>query len=841
MKMLFAGSSALVLASLMAGQASAQEGTSAPAGADGAVDAVVVTGTRTSGMRAVDSPAPVQVLGNDVLKRTGSVDLIQSLASNIPSLQAQVNGGDQEEFSLSYKLRGLSPNDTLVLINGERRHPSANVAVGGGPFGGGQSPDISFIPPSAIDHVEVLTDGAAAQYGTDAIAGVVNIILKKNSSGGQISATGGQYYKGDGLQTDFSANAGFAPNDKSFVNLTIESKYHGLSFNGDADPRVVPHDSYSTGLLAKYPLIKTFPNYPNVNRIGGDGQFQQQNFMFNSGYNVTPDIELYAFGSVGYHDGRAYENYRVPTAVVNNAGSPLYPAGFNPMENNRDTDYALTIGAKGNYGSDTTWNIASDYGRDYERVYVLGTANADLYYDTGSTPTNFHDGDFTSTQWANTIDLTHTLNVGLAQPITLAAGGEYRIDSYQIKAGDPGSYYATGAPLGNGGGAQSFYGYGPNNSGYHQRQNLAGYFDIAAEPIKGLKLDGAVRYESYSDFGDATVEKLTARYDFNDMIAIRGTASTGFRAPTLGEEFYSGINVGPTSIGGIFAPNSPGAHFLGISGLKPESSTNYSVGVVTHFLPRLTMTLDAYSINIENRILMSGSFYGYNSAGGIQSPSVLQALAASGVPTPASLLAAPSGNVSVQSFVNGAATLTRGIDFLATYPMDYGAWGHVDYAVAANYSTTGISSVNKPPANVNQAVQLLDPIARADLTTANPKYRFNVSGYWTMQKWSVNLRENFYGASYQYGQNDDTGLYEKIPIDATATTDLEIGYALPYNVKIYAGANNLFNTYPTKEPSHLRSSYFNNDDNTYASDKYPSNSPFGFNGGYYYGRLTWNF
>jgi iron complex outermembrane receptor protein len=862
MKLLLTGASALVLTTLMATQGLAQTAPApaAPAASTGDVEAVVVTGTRTSGLRAVDSPAPVQVLGNDILKRTGSTDLIQSLAQNVPSLQAQAFGSDEEEFSLSYKLRGLSPNDTLVLVNGERRHPSANVAVGGGPFGGGQSPDISFIPPSAIDHVEVLTDGAAAQYGTDAIAGVVNIILKKADHGGQIGAQGGQYMDGGGLQTDFSVNAGFAPTDKSFLNVTFETKYHGMSFRGDVDPRVAVTNPITglpsangLALTAKYPAITKFPGYPDVNRIGGDGQAQQNNFMFNSGYNLTPDVQLYAFGSIGYHDGRAYENYRTPAQATAfspagaSSGVPLYAAGFNPLENNRDTDYALTIGAKGNIGGDTTWNVASDYGRDYERVYVLGSVNSAYYWDYTANPsaatlgapqTNFHDGDFTSTQWANTIDLTHTINVGLAEPITLAAGGEYRIDSYQIKAGDPQSYYASTAPFG--GGAQSFYGYGPNNSGYHQRDNWAGYFDINIKPIKQLTIDGAVRYEDYSDFGSATVEKLTARYDVNDAIAFRGTASTGFRAPTLGEEFYSGINVGPTSVGGIFAPNSPGASALGISGLKPETSTNYSIGVVTHFLPKLTMTLDAYSINIENRIVMSGTFYGYNFKGGITSPSVLTALNGSGVST-ASIVASPTGQVSVQSFVNGAATMTRGIDYLATYPMDYGSWGHVDYSLAANYTNTGINSVNKPPTNVNQGVVLLAPDARADLTNASPKYRFTFAGYWTLDKWSANLRESYYGSSYTEAQNDANGLYQQLPIQGAFITDLEIGYEVMHNVKMYLGANNLFNVYPTKEPLSFRQAQFNANDNGFASSLYPGTSPFGFNGGFYYGRLTWNF
>jgi iron complex outermembrane receptor protein len=850
MKVLFTGASAIVLTAAMASQALAQSAT-AQTDSAGAVEAIVVTGTRTTGLKAVDSAAPVQVVGADILKRTSEVNLMQSLSENIPSLQAQYNGGDQEEFSLSYKLRGLSPTDTLVLVNGERRHPSANVAVGGGAFGGGAAPDISFIPTAAIDHVEVLTDGAAAQYGTDAIAGVVNIILKKADHGGTMSAQGGQYYDGGGLDSDITGNVGFEPFHDAFINITLENHYHGLSFRGNLDPRVIPllapgtsQYKASSGLLASYPLTTTTPFYPFANRIAGDGQEQQTNLMFNSGYNVTPDIQVYMFGSAGYHDGRAYENYRLGSQITSPLAAPLYPAGFNPMENNRDTDYAVTVGAKGAKADslgEATWNVASDYGRDAEQIFVLGSGNAALYYDTGNTPQNFFDGAFVSTQSANTVDLTQTVNAGLFQPVTLAAGGEYRVDSYQIVAGDPASYYSSTAP--KGGGAQSFYGYGPSNAGYHQRDNWAGYFDINAMPIKGLTIDGAVRYEDYSDFGGATVEKLTSRYDINDMIAIRGTASTGFRAPTLGEGFYSGINVGPTNISGIFAPNSSGAKFLGLNGLKPESSTNYSIGLVTHFLPRLTMTLDAYSINIENRILMSGSFYGYNSvAGTITSPSVLQALAANGIPTPASITSAPSGSVAVQSFVNGAATLTRGVDYLATYPVSYGAWGHVDYSLAANYTTTGITSVNAPPANVNQKVVLLSPDAASTLTTEVPKYRFTAGAYWTLNQWAVNVRENYYGAAYGLGSDPVNGSkYDQIKVGNAFLTDLEVSYTLPMGVKLAVGATNLLNVYPTKYPAYYQKGLIADTSNGLVGSLYPSFAAWNFNGGSYYGRVSWAF
>jgi len=864
--------SALVLTAMMASQAFAQA--AAPSGEEANVEAVVVTGTRTTGLRAVDSAAPVQVIGNDVLTRSSTPNLVQELSLAIPSIQAQFAGGDEEQYTHEFRLDGLSPNDTLVLVNGERRHGSANVAVGGGPFGGGASPDVSFIPNAAIDHIEVLQDGAAAQYGTDAIAGVVNIILKKANHGGELTGQAGQYMDGGGLNTDLSGNIGFAPVANSFVNVTFESKFQGNSFRGDIDPRVVNLATYnvpgfgtvtsssnaSTALLTTkggiYSQAAQFENYPYSNRIAGDAQEQQQNLFFNSGYDVSPELQLYAFGSIGYHDGRGYENYRLPNVVVSTAtgspnlpvGTPLFPGGFNPMENNRDTDYAFTLGGKGAKTDglgEFTYNIASTYGRDYERIYVLGSANSSYYANFGTTQTNFHDGDFTNTQWTNNVDLTQKVNVGLAEPITLAAGGEYRVESYQIKAGDLESYYGVGA--------QSFDGYSPSNSGYHQRDSYAGYFDITVKPIKQLSVDGAVRYEDYSDFGGATVEKLTARYDFNDAIALRGTASTGFRAPTLAEEYYSGVNVGPTSVSGVFAPNSAGAKALGLSGLKPETSTNYSIGVVTHFLPRLTMTLDAYSINVENRILQSGSFYGYNgNPSVIQSPAVLTALTGSGVTIDPSITTLangqpnPAGTVSIQSFVNAASTITRGLDFIATYPVDYGAMGRVDYSFSANYNVTTVTSLAKPPSQVNQAVILLDPTALSVLTNASPKYRATFNAYWTLGKFSVNVRESYYGSVFELAVDPVKSVtlfgYDRININNAYITDLELGYKLPKGIKVFVGANNLLNTYPTQDPTGYRLGQLQTNSSGFASSKYPYTfSPFGYNGGFYYGRVTLSF
>jgi iron complex outermembrane receptor protein len=805
-----------------------------------AVDAIIVTGTRTTGLRAADSPAPVQVLGADLLRRTGQPNLIQALAQNVPSIQAQAFGSDTAAFNRSFKLRGLSPNHTLVLINGKRRHGIANVAVSGGAFGGNASADISLIPTASIDHVEVLQEGAAAQYGTDAIAGVVNIFLKKNSSGGQLSMTAGKYFDQGGKQAEISANIGVEPIENAYLNVTAIARYSGYSFRGDIDPRVNAATTQGQTALARFPGLASSPNYPYVNRISGDPESRLYAVMFNAGYEFNENLNFYTFGNYSKRFGQAYENYRVPTVVVGKMPTDIpFPVGFSPKEALYQDEYAYTAGFSG-MTSGWNWDISSTYGHDYNEIYVLDSANSSLYADSSTTtapgysPRIFHDGDFVSSQWTNTIDVTHDFEVGLAKPLTFAAGAEYREDTYAIVAGDPSSYYKTGA--------QSFFGYSPVNSGKHKRHNWAVYADLAFNPVEAWKVDAAVRHEDYSDFGGTTVVKLTSRYDFNEAFAIRGTASTGFRAPTLGESFYSGINVGPTSVSGVFAPNSPGAAFLGLSGLGPEKSKNFSAGIVTHLLPRLTVTVDAFSIKIKDRILQSGTLTGYNSnVNVVRSPSVIQALTANGVVIDPSIFTASSGSVGVVSFVNGLDTLTQGGEFVATYSSDFGSAGRVDWNLSANYTSTTISRLAKPPSNVAQSVVLFDQPAQAQVKTSTPKWRAVFGANWTIGKFNVNLREAFYGSSYGFAQDPIGAFFVKIPVKSALITDLEASYQVTTAVRVSLGANNLFNKYPNKQPAAYRAGQLATTASGYASSLYPNGSPYGFNGGYYYGRIAVNF
>lgn len=874
-----------ILALTIAG-AYAMPAMAAPAAADDEGGAIIVTGTRTTGMKAVDSPAPIQVLGGDILKRTGSPDMIQSLAQNLPQIQAQGFGGDLAALSPAMKLRGLSPNHTLILVNGHRRHGTANVNVSGGPFGGGAAPDISFILPGSVDHVEVLTDGAAAQYGTDAIAGVINFIQKKNKHGGDLSVTGGHYFDQGGRSFTYAGNIGIEPFEGAYLDIAAETKSKDYSFRGDVDPRVYGPSSTAAGYLNN-PLYKLpgTGTYPYVNRIEGDPQVKQTSATFNAGYQFN-GFEVYSFGSIGRKVARANENYRTPDRVV---GSPVttttngvttttqavvFPSGFSPKEEIQETDYQITGGFKGTI-KDTTFDLAVQYSKDEVGVYTVDSANISIaaLSPTGVSPSRYHDGTFSTTMFDTTLDLTHAFDIGLGGPLNVAGGLEFRKETYGIASGDPTSYYGSGA--------QSFFGYTPNDAGNHNRKNFAQYLDVSVKPVKAWIVDGAVRHEHFSDFGDTTVFKLTSRYDFSPAVAVRGTVSTGFRAPTLAEQFYSGLNVGPSSISGVLPANSAGAAALGFGGLKPEKSTSFSAGLVFNPAPKLTITIDAYQTTIRDRIIVSSSFYGYrgqycpanlyNAQG--TSPTVAGCVATysqdlynlynqsavynavstavNGIPpfiltntavTPN--VRNTQGSVAIQTFANGVKMRTRGIDFLATYASDFGGLGHVDWSLSMNYNDNKVLNIAALPSALYQsttnptASALISRYDVSNLQDTTPKFRATAGAFWKMGKFSANLRESFYAQSKLLGTAYSGADYYTV-IHSAFITDLELGYDLVKNVKLTVGANNLTNHYPTQTNYEaIRAGQLASGNSSYGSNLYPSFSPYGINGGYYYGRVS---
>ena len=776
------------------------------------VEAVIVTGTRRSGLKAVDSASPIQVLDSASLERTGQPDLIQALAQNLPSFSAQAFGGDTANLTLSARLRGLSPNDTLVLVNGKRRHTTANLAVLGGPFQGGAATDLNFIPVAAIDHIEVLQDGAAAQYGTDAIAGVINIILKKDTQGGTITTTGGRYYDQGGKTGDVSANIGFEPSEHSFINLSAETKYHGHSDRSSIDPRVA-----SAANQASMPNLLLAPGFPYLNHIAGDAAYHISLLSLNSGIDLGDGTSLYANATYGKKTADAFENYRMPNRLPT-----LYPLGFSPRETMNETDYGVSAGVKGTAGA-WNWDLSTTYGKDKAEMGVSNSGNIALFKDTGATPYDFYAGQFTASQWTTNLDVNREVAIGWATPLNLAMGLEYRKDGYKIGAGDPASRYKEGS--------QSYPGFSLTDASDHSRNDKSIYIDVAGSPIAKLKLDAAARYEKYSDFGSARVAKLTGRYDFSPEMALRSTISNGFRAPTMAEQYYSATNVSPTSAFVQLAPNSPGAALVGVNGLKPERSQNVSIGLVLHPAPKLTITADAYVINIHDRIVGSSSLYGSGAA--VNSAAVVAAIKANG-----NVLDPTVTQTGINIFTNGANTRNTGLELVLSYASSYGDMGRIDWSAAGNYNKVEVTKINQAPAQLLPQV-LMNVGAIASLESSSPKARLNLGALWKHDGWTVNARESIYGPSSGYTTVNGT-LYFKSEIKTTATTDLEVSKLLTRSVTLAIGANNLFNQYPNRNNADLIAAQ-NAALNTGSVNQYPSFSPFGINGGYYYVRASYTF
>jgi iron complex outermembrane recepter protein len=821
---------------------------------ENALSEVIVTGTRQSGIKAIDSAAPVQVIGSDDIARTATTpDLISTLANLVPSLDVSTSGGDLSNLTLQAALRYLSPNDTLVLINGKRRHTTSNIAVGAsGEFTGGAGADLNFIPADAIDHVEVLTDGAAAQYGSDAIAGVINIILKKGYEGGNLNASYGGYQDGGGKTDDVSGNVGLQPYDGAYFNLTGEFRNHGHTVRSEPLDYTLPAaftpgapGTLLTPIAGLYPAAGLKPidsnalnasGQPVLNLIAGDAQYQIKLAAFNSGFRLDNDVEFYSFGTWGQKDAEAFENYRLPHiaayTLAGGAAQYLYPYGFDPIEAIQETDYGLTGGLRGVLAG-WNWDLSSTYGRDFSDFYTEDSANTAEYAATGYTPLNFYDGSFKATQWTNNLDLDHEFEVGLAGPLNVALGAEQRRDTYDISAGIPLSYQL--------GGGASFAGFSPTDAGFHSRTNAAGYVDLAATVIGNLRVDIAGRYENYSDFGAAKSGKLTARYDFTPAFALRGTVSNGFRAPTVAEEYYTKTSTSPTSTGVQLGSDSPAAALFGLGNLKPETSVNYSIGAVFTPVQDLTGTLDLYHINLDHRIVSTQSFYAL--LNGIAQPS--DALVTSALNTNGNQLNPAITTTSVNFFTNGVDTSTQGADLVLDYATDFDRLGHVDWSAKINYNDTTITSVRPTPAPLTaQGLTVLNVQSFTGLTSAQPKYDINLGTLWTYSKLTVNLHEIIHDTTTVVSSDDGATTPGKITYFTSHSgiipiTDIDIGYDFLKSLKLSIGAVDAFNRYPDKLAPGLLAAY-QKGGYSFAATQYAT-SPIGANGGYYYVKATYTF
>ena len=760
-------------------------------------ETVIVTGTRSIGTRMRDSAAPVAVLTADALRETGASNLFDAMTALMPSYNSQSVSGDIGNMIRSVQLRGLGPNHVLVLVNGKRRHNTASIAADTGPNQFSSPADLDLIPVSAVDHIEILQDGAAAQYGSDAIAGVVNIILKSSPSAGEVSLEVGSYgdskvnphHDHNGLTRDLLIDKGVALTSNGFAHLSAQLRDHDYTNQTGAD--LVTTNGFGTPLVPRSPSSDPFPS-----KTSGDSKSRVGAAALNAGYRLEGGAEVYGNATYAHRNAWSYQNWRTPTKAPT-----FYPNGFEPIETASENDYGVSAGIKGTTSAGLHWDVSTTYGRDDIAIGVEDTVNRPLLRATGSSPTSFYDGQYTLSQWTSNADFNKAVDIGWQAPLTLAFGLEARHESYSLGAGDAPSRYDFGP--------DGFPGYALADAGTHTRRNVAGYVDIGVRPLPHWQVSVAGREEHYSDFGSTFNAKLTSRYDFSPTFALRGTVSNGFRAPTLQEEFYSATNVGPTYADVILPANSPSAVYAGGKPLAPEKSNNLSLGVVATVAPRLNVTLDMYRIEVRHRIISSGTIMGAgaNAAivahGSVLDPSITDA--------------------TVSYLTNGVDTRTHGLDATADYPMDFGEYGKVKWTAGLNLNHNRVTG--------SDLAGGVNPVAISPVIDATPKSKLIVSGKYFYEDWNLDLRVTRYGETQLTVADPDTDgqpLHTN-RIRPTTIADLELGYDFTSKLSLTAGVRNLFNHFP----EHAISQGY-----THAY-VLPSFSPFGINGAYYHVKLAY--
>ncbi|TMM43737.1 TonB-dependent receptor plug domain-containing protein [Colwellia ponticola] len=824
------------------------------------VEKIAIIGSRVAGRSAEDLPVPVDILSAEALSNTGQTEVGRMLQAIAPSFNFSSSSiSDGTDALRPATLRGLGPDQTLVLINGRRRHQASlihiNTSVGRGTAG----TDMNAIPAASIKRIEVLRDGAAAQYGSDAIAGVINIVLNDASEGGKVAVSYGEYSEGDGETTNVDISKGFSLGDNGYLNTTLNFRDRGYTdraglhgscqfsgctelANGNflvGDPREITADR-------------------NTFRIG-DADSSQFGLTINTGYELG-DGELYGFLTYSNRDNESAAFFRHNDNTGGNAplqdGDATIPAGFLPKINTDIKDFSYNFGYQTSFSDGSTLDLSYTYGQnniDYVTSDTINSsyANALQYNPNGTLSDMTSDAIRASIPRqaaAYGLELSlQTLNLDYTQDydlFSLAMGAEIRTDQFIVTAGDEYSYrdYDTDE-LGNSlypddraAGTQGFGGTAPMQAVDETRDVISFYIDVETDITEDLMVSGAVRYDDYQGFGDSTNFKLAANWSVTETIAIRGAMSTGFRAPSMQQLYTDNISTqfqtNPNNPGGdqiavqvgTFRNDSNLAKAIGIPELKEEEATNFSLGTVINITDNINLTIDWYSIDIDDRIVLS------NSLGQGLSPALDAALTASG---------AGAG----QFFLNGADTETTGVDIIATWNTEL-LGGDFNLTAAANFTETDVVNIYTPP---NSALDGIDPSdvfseqAISIIEEWQPQDRISLSGLYTIGDVSINLAFNRYG---EYTVTDGgTQTY-----GAEVLTDLRINYQVTKNLSLNVGGNNLFDVYPDKNTIGNSRSGTIEDANGNIVVSSPGvftysrrSAPFGFNGAFYYAGAEFTF
>ncbi|MCK3864817.1 TonB-dependent receptor [Pseudomonas sp. B329] len=814
-----AGAIALVMGSLAWPVFAADD--TQPTAKNDRLDTVVVLGTRRSDLTALQSAAPVDVLSGEQLQQTGATDLSGALTALSPSFNfpQSPQGAFGGSIAQGASLRGLASDQVLVLVNGKRRHSSANITrqslVNGR---GAAAVDLSLIPLSAIQRVEILRDGAAAQYGSDAIAGVINIVLKENDDGGNLGYRFGGYDKGDGLQRKLNGWKGFTlPND-GFLTLSFDAGSQDPASDTNPDNRIFyPGDTSVNTPREQNNRYRTW-------RWGAGNVSDQYNFVANSEVGIGESLTAYGFATYSHKNTDAEGFFDPPTTLRNNYGSNAlarYPDGRLPITRYGLEDYAVTGGLRWENERLGKFDLALNHGNNTLKSTDRNAINPS--YGTNS-PSKIYTGERENDQTNLTLDWVRDFPTDLLfKPLTLSAGLAWRKENYQLSAGEAaggqnGPLFNTADPI-TGRRIPGYYsGITQVDAASLDRKVLGAYINVEGQVTEKFQAGVAVRTEHYSDFGDTTNGKLSLRYDFTPQIAARATASTGYRAPSLVQSGMSSFSVQvveqPPGSGNFvevqqrtLRANSPEAQALGGKALKPEESTNYSLGLVWRPLENASVTVDAYRINIDNRITLSDQ------------------LPAS-VVTPI-FAGTPYANIQSAAFyTNVADTLTDGIELTGNYQWDLQQWGRLNLSGGFAKTDTTITGL-RDVGNIKGS-QIVGRNTQGLIEEGTPDTKLTLSANWLYENWGLTVAQRRYGEWKSLNATNPS-------LDQTYSpqwvTDLDLSYTFHKGVKVSVGAINLFDTHPDKSDGAQ----------LYGVPKYSITSPEGAQGAFYYTSVSYDF
>lgn len=879
---------------------------------------IVVTGTRRTDRTVAESPVPVDIIGSDQLTSSGLGETNKILNNLVPSFNfPQPSIADGTDAVRPASLRGLSPDQVLVLVNGKRRHVAALLNINGTVGRGSAAVDLNNIPALAIDRIEVLRDGAASQYGSDAIAGVINVRLKKASSGGRAQASFGKYVTTldgvanvtglaltggqpsldpttnnlyfnvisdgerkarDGELTTIAANVGIPiTSDGGFVNVTAEHRDRNGTNRQGFDIR----PNYAR------PTTTTFdPRELTFNRLNfryGDAKTEDFGFFVNTAAPLGA-AEVYAFGSYNKRDAESAANYRQQSNGVTGAGganrdystitpgttptaanfTPLTPDGYLPLIQTKSKDYSGTFGLRGEvYGWKADASV--QYGKNKFDYTIANTINASL---GAASPRVFDAGGIGYGQLVANLDVSREYAVGFAKPLSVAVGAEFRREDFQIRPGEPASFAAGPlyrAPIANSNAAactaaggvlsgttctfpgraaaprsQGFGGFPTSAQRDVERNNVSAYLELDTDPLPGWTTTVAARFERYSDFGEQVTGKFATRYEITPGIAIRGAVSNGFRAPSLQQQFFttvstnfiSGVAVDILTLG----VGDPVAQRLGARSLKPEKSTNLSIGATLNPLRGLTITADAYQIKLKDRIVLTEN------------------LGASGNTATDTLARSLINDTSIGAarfFINGLDTTTRGLDVVGTYRADIGP-SRWTFTGAYNRNKTKIDRriVDLGPLAAAQNIILFGRVEGIRFEQGQPRDKVVLSADGRLNIFGLTARTTRYGRVVSPNTANPisipTSLTDYGPDDIFLSpkwiTDLEVRVSPVKSIELALGANNLLDVYPDRLPFGPRPASIGGFyPTTQAFLPYSNFSPFGFNGRFLYGRISFDF